>query len=90
MRWLVILSLILLPSCAWRWAIAEDGMCIGGELLDIRIGMKTCDAGSVSTHKEGEAVSERGAELIEKSVEAAVRAALACAGIGAAGMRACV
>jgi len=84
MRWLLILSVVLLPSCRSGFAIAETGFCADMSILDVRIGYGYCSAGDVELTREKEAVSEEGAELLATVVEKAVRAALICAGVGAA------
>ena len=77
-------------GCAYRAGCAADGCAIAGELMDVRIGAKYVQAGSVVLEKDSEAVSPQAAKMIEEVlpelVEAAVKAALACAGVPVAGM----
>ena len=83
----LLLALLSLSICNCRsgFAIAETGFCADMSIADIRIGYGYCSAGDVELTPEEEAVSEEGRQLIEHTVEQAVRAALICAGIGAVG-----
>jgi hypothetical protein len=76
-------------GCAYRAGCAADGCGIAGELADVRIGAKYVKAGSVVLEKDSRAMSPAFAKALEEVlpaiVEQAVRAALACAGIGAVG-----
>lgn len=86
---------ILLSSvgCAYRAGCAADGCAIAGELADVRIGAKHVQAGGVVLDKDSQAMSPAFAEALEEVlpaiVEQAVRAALACAGVGAVGAVVC-
>jgi hypothetical protein len=88
----LILAVLVASSslgCAYRAGCAADGCAIAGELADVRIGGKYVTAGSVELEKTSDAASEQFMGMIEEVlpelVSAAVRAALACAGIATVG-----
>jgi hypothetical protein len=87
----LLLALVLLSNlgCTTSVGISNQGFCGHMTAFDIRIGLKYCSAGDVEVEQSKEAMSKQTAEMLEEIipqlVEAAVKAALASAGIGAIG-----
>lgn len=86
---LFLILCLLSAGCRSTWAVADDGFCADLTLADVRISYRYCKAGTVETELAKDAASERFLEAVEATlpsiVESAVRAALICAGVGAAG-----
>jgi hypothetical protein len=90
LRALVACVLLLsLPACRSTFAISNEGFCADMSIADIRISSSYCEAANVHTEKDKLAASERFLEMLEvvlpEIVDAAVKAALVAAGVGAAG-----
>ena len=87
----LLLALVLCSSlgCKSGIAVSNKGFCAQWALVDVRIGLTYCNAGDVELTHDKEASSEQFMEMAEEvvpdMVNAAVRAALACAGIGVVG-----
>ena len=80
-------ALVLCTSfdCSHQMAISNKGFAWQAHLLNLRIGYKLVTAAGVQVEQGSEAMSEQMAEVLPVIVEKAVKAALICAGIGAAG-----
>lgn len=89
MRVLCLLPICLVLGCSHQLGISNTGLVWQSTLMDIRIGYKLGVAGDVQLEQGKDAISPRAAEMLEEVVpalvEAAVKAALASAGISAAG-----
>jgi hypothetical protein len=89
MRVICALLVLLLPGCAFQMAISNQGFAVLGTLADVRVGWKSSRAGDVEVEASKEQASEQFMEMVEETlpgvVDAAVKAALLSAGIGAAG-----
>lgn len=76
-------------ACSFAVGVASTGFCMQSTLLDLRIGAKWCEAGSVSLDHAKERASPEAIAAAEKvlpaMVDAAVAAALQCVGVGAGG-----
>jgi len=88
-RWLPALVLCSSLGCTHQMAISNTGFVWQSTLADIRIGYKLGVAGDAQLEQGKDAISRQAAEMIEEVlpelVEAAVKAALASAGVGAVG-----
>lgn len=83
------LGLVLITGCKYGLAISNQGFCLQGAAVDVRIGLTYCSAGDVELEHSKEASSEQfmkaAEEVLPQMIDAAVKAALACAGISAVG-----
>ena len=67
MRWLLILSLLLLPACYHRMAVTNEAFVWEWSVLNLRNGIKLGAAADVYTLQINAPISEDAAEMIPEA-----------------------